>query len=151
MLLDRIEKDFVEAMKAHDAGRVSVLRLLRAAIKNAAIAARTSAKESLDDAAVETVVRQEVKKIKDALVDFEKAARRDLSESAKNEIDVLKSYLPKEIDLKTINEIIDATIERLKQEGVSDFGKVMGAVMREVKGRADGETVTQAVRKALQK
>ena len=149
MLRERIEEDFRQAMKAHDAGRVSVLRLLRSAIVNAVIAARTSVKQSLDDADVENVIRQEAKKLKDALQDFTKAARHDLVVATQDELAVLQSYLPSELGAAELEVMVSNVAEQVKKSGVADFGRIMGAVMREVKGRADGETVAEAVRRAL--
>jgi uncharacterized protein YqeY len=149
MLLERIEDDFRQAMKAHDAGRLSVLRQLRAAVTNAAIAARTSAQASLDEAAVETVLRQEVKKLKDALGDFTKAARHDLISATEAELKILQSYLPQDLQPSELKAIVDAVVDKLKADGVVEFGRAMGTVMREVKGRADGDTVGAAVRQAL--
>lgn len=151
VLLEKIENDFRQAMKAHDPAKVSTLRMLMSAVKNAAIAARTSAKQSLDDNDVENVIRQEVKKIKDALLDFSKAARTDLADAAHAEIKVLSTYLPAPMSAEELADNVGATVERLYKEGVKDFGKVMGAAMKEIKGRADGNAVTEAVKKALKK
>ena len=150
-LLEKIENDFREAMKAHDAVRVSALRMLMSQVKNAAIAARTSAKKSLDDADVEGVIRQEVKKIKDALLDFTKAARTDLADAANAEIKLLSTYLPTPMSVEEVADKVEAAVERLHREGVKEFGKVMGVIMKEIKGRADGHAVTEAVKKALKK
>lgn len=151
MLLERIENDYKEAMKAHDAGRVSVLRMLISSVKNAAIAARTSAKQALDDADVEGVVKSEVKKLKDAMADFSKAARHDLVEASEKELAVLASYLPKALDPNDLKAIVDEVVARVRAEGVSEFGPIMKEAMKAVQGRADGDTVAQAVREALQK
>jgi len=150
MLIKRIEDDFVRAMKGRDVGRVKVLRMLKAAIGKAAIAARTSAKQALDESDVQAVVRQEIKKTKDALVDFSRAARRDLEKEAKAEIAILSSYLPKGMEPAELKAIVRELTAKLKAEGVVEFGRVMGRVMKEVKGRADGETVAEAVREALE-
>ncbi len=150
-LLEKIEHDFKDAMKAHDAAKVSTLRMLMSSVKNAAIAARTSAKQSLDDDDVQNVVRQEVKKIKDSLVDFTKAARTDLVESAEAELKILASYVPPMMSTEELANTVEAEVERLYKEGTKEFGKVMGAVMKNIKGRAEGNAVTEAVKKALQK
>lgn len=151
MLVKRIEEDFIRAMKEHNVGRVRALRMLKAAISKAIIAARTSAKQVLEESDVENVVRQEIKKIKDALVDFSRAARHDLEDEAKAEIEILSSYIPKGMEPKELKALVAELVAKLKAEGVVEFGKVMGRVMKEVKGRADGETVAEAVREALNK
>lgn len=148
-LLERIEEDYRRAFKAHQADEVAVLRLLLSATKNAAIAARTSVVKTLDDSGVEQVIRQEVKKLKDALVDFSKAAREDLVAATQAELSTLAKYLPQAMSAEELQTIVTAVVERLRTEGVTDFGKVMGSVMREVKGRADGDSVAEAVKKAL--
>ena len=149
MFLKRIKEVFTGAMKEHDVDRLRMLRVLKAAIEKAAIAARTSVKQALDDSDVEAVVRQEIKKLKDALVDFTRAARNDLAGAAKAEIEVLSSYIPKGLDPAELKAIVLEVVAKLKAEGVVEFGRVMGRVMKEVKGRADGETVAEAVREAL--
>ena len=149
MLLKRIEEDFVRAMKGHDADRLKVLRFLKAAIGKAAIAARTSVKQSLNEDDVQNVVRQEIKKMKDALADFSRAAREDLVASAKKEIEIVSSYLPQGFSTDELKSMVRVMVANLKEEGVVEFGKVMGRVMKEVKGRADGETVAEAVKEAL--
>lgn len=149
MLRQRIEDDLRHALKAHDVGRRNVLRVLVAAIQNAAIAARTSAKQSLDDADVETVVRQEAKRVKDALVDFRRAARHDLITAAEQELAILASYVPAELSPSEVTTLVREVVMKLRAEGVTEFGRVMGAVVREVKGRSDGQTVSEAVRQAL--
>ncbi len=150
-LLEKIENDFREAMKAHNAAKVSTLRMLMSSIKNAAIAARTSAKQSLDDDDVQGVVKQEIKKIKDAVIDFSKAARTDLVESAEAELKILADYVPPMMSAEELANFVESKVEKLVSEGQKEFGKVMGAVMKEVKGRAEGNAVTDAVKKALSK
>ncbi|MFA5954132.1 MAG: GatB/YqeY domain-containing protein [Patescibacteria group bacterium] len=151
MLLERIEKDFIAAMKAHEAERVSILRTLRAALQNAVIAARTSAVKELDDAAVATVIRQEVKRQKDALEDFIKAARQDLIDAAKKEIAVLSAYLPQALDPEETKRRVALVVETLHKEGITDFGQAMKAVMRDLKGAIDGSEVAAVVREVLAK
>lgn len=148
-LVERLEKDLVTAMKAHEATRVSILRTLRAAIKNAAIAARTSAKAELEDADVEGVIRTEVKRLRDSLTDFTKAARQDLIDAANTELATLQEYLPKELSPEEMITTVRATIADMKARGVIEFGKIMGAVVKAIGGRADGRAVAEAVKKEL--
>jgi len=149
MLLERIEEDLRQAMKNHEAGRVSILRFLRASIQNAAIAARTSVKKSLDEADVEQVIKQELKRLRDSLVDFTKAARADLVEATKKEVAVLSEYLPKEMDPTELKLLIVEIVNKLKTEGITDFGQAMKRVVSEVKGRADGKTISETVKSAF--
>ena len=149
MLRERIEEDFLAAMKAHDAGRVSVLRTLRAALQNAVIAARTSAKQELDDADVATVITQEVKRLKDVMQDFTKAARTDLLEAATSELRILQAYLPEQLSIEAVRAVVKTVVARLRTEGITEFPAAMQAAMAELKGKADGSDVATAIREAM--
>jgi uncharacterized protein YqeY len=148
-LIQRIEEDLKSAMKAHQVQTVSTLRMLQSAIKNAVIAARTTAKQELDDADIEQVVKSEVKKLKDALEDFRTAARQDLIDKTNEELEVLAGYLPKQLDSEVLEKIVADTIAELKTAGEIDFGKAMKAITAKVKGAADGKQISELVKKAL--
>ena len=149
-LKERIESDLTTAMKAHEVNTVSTLRMLQSAVKNAVIAARTSAKQELDDADIQQVVRSEAKKLRDALEDFSKAARQDLVDRANEELKVLQSYLPTQLDATALEAKVSETISELRAEGSVEFGKAMKAVSERLKGLADGKAVADAVKRALQ-
>lgn len=148
-LLKRIEQDLVHSMKAHDVQTVSTLRMLQASVKNAMIAARTSAKQELDDADIEQVVKSEVKKLKDSLVDFTKASRQDLIDKANQEVEVLQRYLPEQLNIEAVQQIASETIEELKEAGDVNFGKAMKSITAKLKGAADGKVVADIVKKLL--
>ena len=149
-LKERIESDLTTAMKAHEVNTVSTLRMLQSAVKNAVIAARTSAKQELDDADIQQVVRSEAKKLRDALEDFSKAARQDLVDRANEELKVLQSYLPTQLDAAALEAKVTETIAELRAEGSVEFGKAMKVVSERLKGLADGKAVADAVKRALQ-
>lgn len=149
-LRERIEADLTTAMKAHDVNTVSTLRMLQSAVKNAVIAARTSAKQDLDDADIQQVVRSEAKKLRDALEDFSKAARQDLVDRANEELTVLQSYLPTQLDMAELEAKVSETIAELRTEGSVEFGKAMKVVSERLKGLADGKVIADAVKRALQ-
>lgn len=144
-LKDQIQEDIKTAMKGKDIKTLEVLRLLSSSIKNKAI----ELKRELEDSDVIAVVKSDAKKLQDALTDFSKAAREDLVEKTKEEIEILKKYLPEEMP----DEELESKVrEILKQEGVtdvSDMGKAMGAAMAELRGAADGTRVKQMVEKVL--
>lgn len=148
-LRERIEADLTSAMKAHQVNTVSTLRMLQSAIKNAVIAARTSAKQELDDADVEQVIRSEAKKLRDALEDFSKAARQDLIDRANEELTVLQGYLPKQLDAETLEAKVREIVAELREQGEVEFGKAMKAVNDKIKGLADGKAISEAVKRAL--
>lgn len=145
MLQDRIEKNYVTEAKARNAFAVSTLRMLRAALKNEEIERRGK----LDDEAVVGVVSREVKKIKDSIDSFRKGGREDLVEKAEKEISILGAYLPEQLDDDSIRELVRSAIGELGEVTGQDFGKVMSAVMKDAKGKADGSRVSAIVKEKL--
>jgi len=146
-LLQKIETDIIAAMKAKDELVLSVLRNAKTAVKNAEIIKRP--KELTEDDVLE-VLGREVKKLNDSVGDFESGGRTDLAEKAKKEIEILSAYLPKQLSEGEIREIVKKVVETVKPAGPQDFGRVMGAVSKETKGRASGELVSKLVKEELQ-
>ena len=145
-LKDRLSADFKEALKAHDKVRRDTINFARAAIKQYEIDNSTE----LDDEGIIGILTKQVKIRKDALSEFEKAGRNDLIESYTNEIKVLQEYLPKPFSEEELRKIILDTKEELGiGEGKAGMGKLMGAVMPKVKGRADGGDVKKIVMSVL--
>jgi len=139
---DQLLLDFKESMKAHDGVRKNTINLARAAIKQYEIDNR----KELDDQGIIEILTKQVKMRKDALSDFEKAGRTDLSESYNEEIKILMEYLPAQLTQAEIFEIIKQTAADLKIEADrKNFGKLIGAVMGRVKGRADGGDVKKQI------
>lgn len=146
MLLEKIENDFKNAMRTKDGFAVSVLRMLRAALQNAQIAKRPAT--FTDDDALK-VTRSEVKKLQDALADFERGGRADLVEKTTREIKALRAYLPEELSEEVVEQIVRRVLDVMKPSGPQDFGKIMGAAMKETGGRASGDVVSKTVKKLL--
>lgn len=145
-LTERIETRFKESMKAKDAEALSSYRMLRAALKNAAIEKR---KDALDDDEALEVVSREIKKLKDSLTDFEKAGRTELVEKTKSEVDLLSEFMPEQLSEDEVRAAVKEAIASTGAASPSDFGKVMGVVMQKVKGRADGGLVTRIAKEEL--
>lgn len=145
-LRSEIQEEQYDAMKRGDADKLLVLRLLMSAIKNEEI----EIKMELNDDEVQTIVGRQVKQLADAIKDFESGGRSDLVEKTKKEIAVLEKYLPEQLSDENILQVIDKTILELSA-GPQDIGKVMGAVMKEVKGKADGNKVREMVLQKLKK
>ncbi len=146
-LKERLTEDFKEAMKAHDEVSKNTISFARAAIKQFEVDHRG---EELDDDGIVQILQKQVKMRKDALADFEKAGRTDLSDSYKAEIEVLSRYLPKQLTEEEILTIVKETAFALGiTEGKQNMGKLMGAVMGKVKGVADGNMVKKAVESFL--
>ena len=144
-LKDRLTADFKDAMKAHDDIRKNTINLTRAAIKQYEVDNRVE----LDEQGIIDILNKQVKMRKDALSDFEKAGRTDLIEAYKKEIDILTVYLPEQLTEEELTLIIMETKSELGIEDKGGMGKLMGAVMPKVKGKADGDAVRKIVQRIL--
>lgn len=135
------------AMKAKDKEALQVIRMLKASIQNEQIKAghELNADEEL------TVLSREMKQRRDALSEFVQAGREDLVEKVKVEIAIVEKYLPKQLTEEEIRKIVSEAIEKVKATSAKEFGKVMGAVMPLVKGKADGNQVNAIVKELLNK
>lgn len=144
-LSERLNEDMKSLMKSGDKFALSVVRMLRSAVKNAEIDAR----KTLDDAAVLDILTREVKQRRDAMQEFEKAGRADLVEQAKAELEVIQRYMPKPLTEEELARLVEETIRETGAASKADMGKVMSALMPKVKGRADGKQVNAAVQRLL--
>lgn len=141
-LVTTIEQHATAALKNKDAA-LSTLRMMRAALKNAAIEARVPA---LDDEKAASVIASEVKKLRDALEQFRAGGRPDLIAQTEAEIAVMSRYLPAQASEGEIR----AVVRRVASGGSpADFGRIMGAAMKELKGKADGSAVGEIVKEVL--
>ena len=136
-LLQTIEQRTLDAMRAKKEPDLSVLRLIKTAVKNQEIILRRDDKE-VDDAAVEKIIKTQVKQLKDALVDFEKGGRQDLIDKTKAELEVLTDFLPEQMSDEEIRGILQSVIEKAENPSV---GTCMGPAMQAIAGRADGARV----------
>lgn len=148
------------ALRNHEGDLVSALRMLLAAIQNREIEKRTRLskkggmenleKESqLTDEETLEVIRQEAKKRRDAIEGYEKGGRYNAAEREQRELVILQSYLPQEISDEELEKIVGEVIAALNASTQKDFGRVMGEVIKRVKGQASGERVSNAVKKTL--
>nr|WP_269434287.1 GatB/YqeY domain-containing protein [Enterococcus gallinarum] len=138
--------DMKTAMKAKDKETLQVIRMLKASIQNEQIkkGADLNEEEEL------TVLSREMKQRRDSLTEFEKADRTDLAEKVKGEIAIVEKYLPAQLDEAEIRQIVAGAIEKTGASSPKEFGKVMGAVMPQVKGKADGNQVNAIVKELLE-
>ena len=139
---EKINKDFIEAMKAKDEQRLSVLRLTRSELKNKQI----EIGRELNEEEVQAVLKKMIKQYMDALSDFSNAGRQDLVEKQQAEIDILSTYLPPAIPAEELERIVK---EALEKSGETNFGKAMGVAMKAVGGRADGGDVREIVQRLI--
>lgn len=148
-LQSKINEDLREAMKAKEKQRLSTLRLLSSAIKNQMIEKGVEKDSELDDLEIVKIIKSQIKQLKDAMADFESAGRKDLVEANKEEIELLGVYLPEEMDEEELRIIIEKKVSEFGEVTPSDFGKVMGVVMKEIGDRADGGLVKKLVQELL--
>ena len=144
----QLQEDLNEAMKARDHVRVSVLRMLLAAVKNRAIADQKKA-DGLSDETIREVIRSEIKKRKDARDIYQKASQHSRADAERTEYEILEAYLPPELADDAIREIVKNIIRERGASGMPDFGNIMKAAMEKVHGRSSGACVAAIVRKAL--
>lgn len=144
-LAERLNEDMKQAMKDKDKFRLSTIRMVRASIKNYEIELR----RPLSDEELLQIVSRELKQRKDSLQDFERAGRDDLASKMKAEIEIISGYLPEQLTEEEIKAIVIQTIQETGASSKADMGKLMGALMPKVKGRADGKLVNQLVQQVL--
>jgi len=147
-LQSQVDNDIKEAMRARETVRLNALRLLKSAMKNAAIE-KGGAETILDDAEASAVIRRQIKQRQDAIEGFEKGGRLELAATERAEIEVLTAYLPAAL---SADEVIALAREAIAEAGATSKQQ-MGAVMKiataKAAGRADGKTLSQAVQKLL--
>ncbi|KKQ27637.1 MAG: GatB/YqeY [Candidatus Magasanikbacteria bacterium GW2011_GWC2_37_14] len=146
-LRTKISADQLQSMKEKDEGRLSILRILSSALKNAEI----EKQQPLDDSEIQAVLLRQVKQLQDSLADFKRGGREDLVLQVEKEIAYLQVYLPKQLSKEEIEILVKKILERENLFSAPDVGKTMGLVMKELKGKADGNIVREVVSKFLQK
>ncbi len=144
---ERIETDLKTAMKARESERTTTLRSVLAAIKNHEAEKGTQGQTS-DEVVIE-LIGKESKRRAEAAQAYEEGGRPELAEKERREAEILQAYLPEQLSEAEIAEAVDAAIAEVDAQGPRDIGKVMGAVMPKVKGRADGTRVNAVVRERL--
>jgi uncharacterized protein YqeY len=145
-LKNRLSEELKTALKAGDKCRLSVIRLTLAAIKNAEIAKRgeLTEPETID------VISRECKKRAESIEAFEKGNRQDLADKEKEELAVLKVYLPEQLSREEITAAVKEVIEATGAKTMAEKGKVMGMLMPKMRGKADGRLVNEVVEELLQ-
>jgi len=144
-LAERLMQDMVNSMKSGDADRTGMIRLLRAAVKNEEI----KAGHSLNDEEVLKVLQRESKQRKDAAVLYREAGRDDLLAKEEYELGIVAEYLPKLMDEAQTKDLVDRVIDDLGEVGGLQVGIVIGVVLKQAAGQADGALVSKLVRERL--
>ena len=148
-LFEKINQDLVNAIKGKQAEKVSVLRMLVAALRNKEITLRKDGEAKLSDEQTIDVINSEIIKRRDSIKSYEQAGRRDLADKEKTELDVLAVYMPAQLSNEELEKIVDEIISSIDEVTIKDFGKIMGQTMAKVKGKADGNKVGEVVKKIL--
>lgn len=140
-LLGRLNDDMKQAMKNKQKEKLTVIRMVKAALQNESI----KLQHTLTDEEELTVLAREVKQYKDSLLEFKKAGREDLVDKLQSEIQILSAYLPEQLTEEELVDIIKQVISEVGATSKADMGKVMTAVMPKVKGKTDGSLVNKLV------
>lgn len=146
-LKGKINEDLIKAMKAKEETRLGALRLLKAAI--AKFEAAGKEKKEASDNEVLQIIGKEVKQRKDSIDAYRKGGREDLAAQEEEELNILQAYLPAQMSEEELKKVISRVISQIGAQGKGDFGKVMGAVMAQVKGKAEGQTVSRLLGEIL--
>lgn len=144
-LSERINNDLKEAMKSKDSFRLSVIRMVKGAMQ----LAKPNPREELTDGDVITVISKQIKMRNDSIKEFEAAGRSDLVEQNKKEIEILNTYMPKQLSEEELTKIIDKVFEEVKPTSQKDMGLIMKNISPLVKGKADMSLVNKLVKERL--
>jgi hypothetical protein len=147
-LQQRVDSDLQEAMRAKDATKLGVLRMLKSALKYAAIA-KSGAEAELSDAEAVQVIRKQAKQRQDSIESFEKGGRAELADKEKEELAILNTYLPQGMSPDELAKVVRETITEVGATSKAQMGVVMKALQPKVGGRADGKTLSAEVQKQL--
>jgi uncharacterized protein YqeY len=144
-LKEQLDADLKAAMREKDALKLSVVRMLKSAVKYREI----ELMKPLDDAGVQGVISSEIKRHRDSVEQYRAGNRQDLVDKEEAEIAILQGYLPAQLSEAELRAKIDAAVAKAGAQGPKDMGAVMKALMPEVQGRADGKVVSELVKARL--
>lgn len=144
-LAEKITEDVKVAMKNQDKEKLNVIRMVKSAIQLAKI----EAKHDLSDEEVIDVISKQIKMRKDSIVEFEKASRTDLAENYRKEIEILKEYMPEQLSIEKVKEIIDNAFDKIKPTSPKQMGMIMKEVTPQIKGKFDMGEVSKIIKEKL--
>lgn len=142
---ERINKDFITAMKNKEKEKLAVIKMVRGAIQLEEL----NKKKELTDDEVVSIIAKQIKTRKESIVEFEKGNRQDLIEKTIGEVKILEEYMPEQMGEEEVNKVIDEVFAKLNPTGPSDMGKIMGAISPILKGKADLGLVNKLIREKL--
>ena len=145
-MVEKLQKDMIDAMKNHEKDRLTVIRMIKAAMTQE----RIDHKREENDELLLDVVNKQIKMRKDSIAEFEKGNRQDLIDQTKAEIDILMKYLPEQLSEEEVLKVIDEIFAEVKPESQKDMGRVMKEANAKLKGKADMKTVSNIIKEKLQ-
>ena len=151
MLRERFTADMKEAMKAGEKGKLGAIRLIQAALKDKDIEARGSGKEPLSDEEILAVLQKMVKQRQESIAMYEQGGRTELAQQEKDEVAVITSYLPQQMDEAETKAAIEVAIAETGAASMKDMGKVVGALRAKYAGRMDFAKASSLVKDMLPK
>lgn len=161
MLKEKLQQDIKDALKARNSEKRMVLSMVLNSVKNRELEKRTALSKTeqdlskleegshLSDDEIITVIASEVKKRKESVTSFEQGGRPELAQKEQSEISILMTYMPEQMNDETIRVEVKKAIREAGVSSQKDMGKIIGAVMAKIKGRADGQAVTRIVKEEL--
>jgi uncharacterized protein YqeY len=144
-LKERIQEDLKDALRQHQAERLGVLRLLKAAIRNAEI----DQQRDLDDAGVLAVLDKAARQHRESIEAYRLGGRADLVAAEELELRLIEAYLPRQLSEDEVRAAVAQAIAELGAQGMGDMGRVMKHLTAQLRGQADGRFVSTLVREAL--
>lgn len=142
---EELLQELKEAMRDKDIIRKNTITLLRSAI----LQVEKDTQKELSDEEIVGIVAKEVKKRKDSIGDYEKAGRDDIIADLNKEIEILSKYLPKQLTVEEIHQLVDGAIKNVGATSPRDMGKVMQDLRAKIAGKADGKVVSEIVKEKL--
>ncbi|MDD5888557.1 MAG: GatB/YqeY domain-containing protein [bacterium] len=144
-MVEKLKADMIEAMKNKEKERLTVIRMVKAAMDQEHI----DRKREINDELLIDVVNKQIKMRRDSISEFEKGNRLDLVDKTQEEITILEKYLPEQLTLEEVNKIIDEIFEEVKPMGQKDMGKVMKEATTKLKGKTDMKMVSEIIKSRL--
>lgn len=148
MLKQKVQDDLKQAMIAKDEIKLSVIRMLKSAIQYHEIQKGGAGYEATDEDVIE-VIGREIKKRNEAIEMYRKGGREELAQKEEKELEILKTYLPKQMSEDEVRKLVQEAISSTNASSIQDMGKVMGTLMPKVKGKTDATLVSNIVREKL--
>lgn len=147
-LKEQLQQDMLNAMKAGEKEKLEVLRMVKAAIMKFEVSG--GEKKNVSDEEVMTILNKEVKQRKETAIVYKQGGREDLAAKEENEAAILATYLPAQMSEEEIRAVVKEVLAATGAKSAQEIGKVMGALMPKVKGKADGQLVNKIVKELLQ-